>query len=64
MYFWSQNGVPEVREVVKKLPRGRRIRSVRVSAQTEPRRPNSDPGILVFFLMLDFRCLSFKMDPR
>ncbi len=47
IYFWSQNGVPEVREVVKKLPRGRRIHSVRVSAQTEPWRPDSCTGKIV-----------------
>ena len=34
------------REVSKKLPGGRRIHPVRVSAQTEPRRPDSDHGII------------------
>ena len=33
--------------MVKKLPRGRRIHSVRVSAQTEPWRPDSCTGKIV-----------------
>ncbi len=47
IYFWSQNGVAEVREVVKRLPGGRAIHSVRVSAQTEPWRPDSCTGKIV-----------------
>ena len=43
-YVLSQNGVMEVWEVFKKLPGGRTIHSVRVSAQTEPRGPDSCTG--------------------
>ena len=41
--FWGS------REVVKKLDGGRRIRSVRVSAQTEPWRPDSCTGKIYDF---------------
>ena len=44
IYCWSQNWVTEVREVIKRLPGGRAIHSVRVSAQTEPWGPDSCTG--------------------
>ena len=40
------------REVVKRLPGGRTSRSVRVSAQTEPWRPDSCTGKIYLFLLV------------
>ena len=54
IYIFLYILVPEVREVVKKLPRGRRIHSVRVSARTEPWRPDSCTGKIVNYEIFKF----------
>ena len=54
----------EVREVVKKLPRGHTIHSIRVSAQTEPWRPDSCTGKIVNYDPLSRTFKPAIYDPR